>query len=437
MPAEAVVPSATTPSQTNGTRLLLFVVASLLVANVGQWLLAKAFHLDRPDSIKLMVGDFWHVRQWTDSWLPMMKSLDYFRDFPQKPIYYAPLYDTLIYSLVSLLPLQLLRKLGMGDAAMLRFLAITSFLAVIGIAVAALAMGRRLLARRNARLDWQTVLAVVLATLFCYPVLKGFALGNAQTYLSFGFAVMLWQWTTDRERGAGITACLITCVKPQYVLILFWMLLRRRWNAAIAFLATGAVLFAIAIAVFGLHNNLDFLAVLSSLSHKAQSHFGNQSMFGTLNRMIGNGENISYTPHLYTPYVAWIYRTTVLTAVALLALALFFPWGALRSSTGDLAAIGFVSVMSSPMAWEHHYGIVLGIFAWLWFAYGAGQEKRPWLTGVAFFLTTNFLPLFNLLADHRGWNILQSYLYFGAWLLLTVLMLLARRVTGGRVPALP
>ena len=30
-----------------------------------------------------------------------------------------------------------------------------------------------------------------------------------------------------------------------------------------------------------------------SLSRKAQSHYGNQSMFGTLNRIIGNGENIS------------------------------------------------------------------------------------------------------------------------------------------------
>ena len=61
----------------------------------------------------------------------------------------------------------------------------------------------------------------------------------------------------------------------------------------------------------------------------------NQSMFGTLNRMIGNGENITYTPHLYTPYIAWVYRTTLITGlVADRRRRLLFPWGKLRGSTG-------------------------------------------------------------------------------------------------------
>ncbi len=58
---------------------------------------------------------FFHLRQWTDSWLPMMKSLDYFKAHPTLPIYDAKLYDTLIYSLASELPLVAMRKLGMSD----------------------------------------------------------------------------------------------------------------------------------------------------------------------------------------------------------------------------------------------------------------------------------------------------------------------------------
>src|ERR1700709_757572 len=105
-------------------RLLIFVIASLFTANVLQWAVCRALHLGNPGSIKPLLFDFAHLRQWTDSWLPMMKSLDYFHAHPTQPIYSAQLYDTLIYSLGSLLPMWLLRKLGVSDPIMLRILAI-------------------------------------------------------------------------------------------------------------------------------------------------------------------------------------------------------------------------------------------------------------------------------------------------------------------------
>ncbi|WP_158942193.1 glycosyltransferase family 87 protein [Granulicella sp. S190] len=420
----------------HGKRLLFFVVCSLLLANVVQWGLCRALHLGNPGAIKVELADLLHVRQWTDSWLPMMKSLDYFEANPTKPIYAAPLYDTLIYSLASELPLVALRRLGVGDAAMLRLLALVSWLAVAGVAVVSLAMGRRLLRRRGVELDWATILAVVLACVGCYPLIKGYALGNAQTLLSFGFTLMLFLWTAGREREAAVVAAMLAFVKPQYVLLLVWMAVRRRWGAMWAFLICSAVLLGMSVAVFGWRNNLDYVGVLASLSHKAQSHYANQSMFGTLNRMIFNGENLGYTPHVYTPYVAWVYRTTLLTSLVLVAGVLLFPWGKMRSSTADLAAMGLASVAASPMAWEHHYGIVFGIFAWFWFSYGCWEVKRPWLWGLSFFLCDNFLSATNLLADKRGLNVLQSYMYLGALLLLVLLMRLARKVEADRTAVL-
>jgi hypothetical protein len=209
------------------------------------------------------------------------------------------------------------------------------------------------------------------------------------------------------------------------------MCVRRRWNAAVAFLVTAAVLLLVSTAIFGLHNNLDYVHVLASLSKKAQSHFANQSMFGTLNRMIGNGENIGYTPYVYTPYIAWVYRTTVLSSLALMCAVLFFPWGRLRATAGDLGAMGVISVAASPMAWEHHYGVICGVLAWTWFAHGCWQRRPPWLLGLSAMLTLNAWLGLNRLAPHRGWNVLQSYMYFGALLLVVVLMVTARRVTHG------
>ena len=418
-------------ARSHDKRLLIFVVASLLLANVVQWGVCRVLGLGNPGSIKGLVFDFVHVRQWTESWLPMMKSLDYFQANPAQPIYAAKLYDTLIYPLASLLPMVFLRKLGVSDPVMLRILAVSSWLAVLGVVAMSLALARRLLRERDATLTWPSAIAVVLACLGCYPLLKGFSLGNAQTFLSFGFVAMLYLWTTGRERSAGVVAALLAFVKPQYVLLLVWMVVRRRWGAMWAFLACSVVVLAMSIAVFGWHNNLDYIGVLAGLSHKAQSHFANQSMFGTINRMIFNGENLGYTPHVYTPYIPWVYRVTVLTSLLLVGVVLLFPWGKLRGSAADIAAMGLASVAASPMAWEHHYGIVCGIFAWVWFAHGCWQKQRPWLLGLAFFLTMNFLAATNLLADRHGWNVLQSYMYFGALLLLGLLMRMAHRVTRG------
>jgi alpha-1,2-mannosyltransferase len=417
--------------RTHGRGLLIFVLGSLFVANVVQWGVCRGLGLGNPGGIKPEVKAMLQVRQWTDSWLPMMKSLDYYQAHPDLPIYAAKLYDTLIYSLASLLPFVFLRKLGVSDPAMLRILAITTWLAVLGVGVVSIAMARKLVRAHGARLTWESVAAVMLACVGCYPLIKGFALGNAQTYLSFGFVVMLYLWTTGQERAAGVIAALLAFVKPQYVLLLVWMAVRRRWGAMWAFVACSAVLLGLSLAVFGWHNNLDYVGVLAGLSHKAQTHFANQSMFGTLNRMIFNGENLGYTPNVYTPYIPWVYRVTLLTSAVLVGGVLVFPWGRLRGSTADIAAMGLASVAASPMAWEHHYGIVFGIFAWAWFAYGCWQRKTPWLLAVSFFLCTNFLAATNLLADKRGWNILQSYMYFGALLLLVLLMRMARRVTRG------
>jgi hypothetical protein len=143
--------------------------------------------------------------------------------------------------------------------------------------------------------------------------------------------------------------------------------------------------------------------------------------------MIFNGENIGYTPYVYTPYIPWVYRVTVASSLLLMAAVLAYPWRAMRGSAADLSAMGIICVAASPMAWEHHYGIVFSIAAWAWFAHGCWQCTRPWVLGIAVFLCLNFLPAFNYLSDKRGWNLLQSYLYIGALMLVGWLMSLSRR----------
>lgn len=402
-------------------RLLRFVLLVILLSIPAIPAVFRLLGHTSPGTQMQQLGIFWHVQQGTDSWLPMLGSLAYFHAHPDVPIYSVKLYDTLIYSLVSLLPLDLLEKLGLHGQAMLRFLAWTSWLAVWAMGAVAALLASKLLKREGGKLSAVALCAIFLAVVFFYPIIKGYGLGQAQTFLSLLFGVLLYLWTTGREKSSGVVVAALAMVKPQFVLILLWMAVRRRWGAFWSGMLFAAIMFAISIAVFGWRNNLDYLPVLASLSHKAQSHYANQSLFGTLNRMVFNGENLDYHPYVYSPYIAWIYRTTVLSSLAMLALALFYPWGSYRASTADLAAMGITSVAASPMAWEHHYGIVFPIFAWVWFGHGCWEQRRPWLLGLAFFLCSTYLTPTKLLAPIPVLNILQSYLYFGALLLLFLL----------------
>lgn len=423
-------------SRIHDRRLFLFVVLVIAINIPGIVGIFHLLHHPSPGSMVQLLGAFWHVRQGTDSWLPMLGSLAYFHAHPEVPIYSVKLYDTLIYSLVSLLPLALLEKLGLNGNAMLRFLAWSSWLAVWAMGGISALLAKKLLSRREAKLSLASIAAIFLGALFFYPLIKGVGLGQAQTFLSLLFGLLIYLWSTGRERSSGVVVAALAMVKPQFVLVLIWMAVRRRWNAFWSGMIFAALMFGVAVAVFGLHNNLDYIPVLASLSHKAQSHYANQSLFGTLNRMVFNGENLDYHPYVYSPYIPWIYYTTVLSSLAMFALALFYPWGGFKGSTADLAVIGITSVAASPMAWEHHYGIVFPIFAWLWFSYGCWQQHRPWLLGLSYFLCSTFLTPTKLLASIPVLNILQSYLYFGALLLAFLLYRLPWAERHGHLPVI-
>jgi hypothetical protein len=254
------------------------------------------------------------------------------------------------------------------------------------------------------------------------PITLAFALGQAQIFLDVLFALLVLFWVDEKERPAGVMMALLAMVKPQFGLLLLWAALRRRWNALAAGAVTLAVGGAASLAVFGVRNNLDYLGVLAGLSRKAQPHYANQSMFGLLNRAIFNGENLPYNPYIYPPYVPWIYYATLATTAALVLLALAYPWRERAGGMADLAAVGVVSVIATPMAWEHHYGVMLPIFVWLWFALYRAGVGSAWKLALAFVPIADFLSPFNFLAAIPVANVLQSYMYFGALLLLWLLL---------------
>ena len=418
---EAAEKSGAVPGRSD-RRLLWFVLLNILAANAGFKLIAHFVFHTGVEEMRVRYWAFFHFHQFTDSWTPMLGSVNSFLAHPGLAIYRAKLYDTLLYPLTSVLPLLWMKQAGMSDAGVLRALMVASWIAVVAVVALQVLIAAKIAGRGSGGLSWRAAVATAFAAFFFMPITLAFSLGQAQIFLDLFFTLLVLFWIEGRERSAGGLMALLTMVKPQFGLLLLWAALRRRWSALAAGVATLAAGGAVSLAVFGVRNNLDYLGVLAGLSRKAQSHYANQSIFGLLNRAIFNGENMPYHPYVYPPFVPWVYAVTLATTVVLVLLALAYPWRRRAGGMADLAAIGVVSVIATPMAWEHHYGVMLPIFVWLWFAVYRRGSGSVWALALAWVLIADFLSPFNFFAAVPVANLLQSYMFFGALLLLGLLL---------------
>jgi hypothetical protein len=398
----------------------LFVLLNILAVNAGFKLIAHFVFHAGVDEMRIRYWYFFHFQQWSDSWTPMLGSVNSFLAHPTLPIYQAKLYDTLLYPLTSILPLLWLRRAGMSDAGVLRVLMIASWIAVVAVIAVQAWIAAKFTGSDG--LSWRAVLAILFGAFFFMPITLAYSLGQAQIFLDLFFSLLVVFWIERRDRPAGVMMALLAMVKPQYGLLLLWAALRGRWKA----LGAGAVALgvggAVSSAVFGVRNNLDYLGVMAGLSRKAQTHYANQSMFGLLNRAIFNGENLPYHPYIYPPYVPWIYAVTLATTAVLVVLALAYPWRERAGGMADLSAIAVVSVIATPMAWEHHYGVMLPIFVWLWFGLYRRGTGSAWVLALSWVSIADFLSPLNTFAAIPVANLLQNYMYFGALLLLGLLL---------------
>jgi hypothetical protein len=117
---------------------------------------------------------------------------------------------------------------------------------------------------------------------------------------------------------------------------------------------------------------------------------------------------------------------TFATSALLLGWALWPRRGPARAD--DLAIAALAATAASPIAWEHHYGVLLPIFAWLLPSLGTnpvfGPRTLPVLA-VAHLCSSHTWRLTDRLAD-TPLNFVQSYILAGALIVLLLLHRLRR-----------
>jgi alpha-1,2-mannosyltransferase len=377
-----------------------------------------------------------------DSWWVMREAFSYWSQDPGNRTFY---HDLLVeknikfqYPPASLFIPLLLTELHIKQKSFYFLMTYVSLLTTI-LAVAAISLhslrkfGRELLPWRDMGLS---LILIGLLTLTYYPIVKAGSLGQIQAWLNAVFAVSLLCHLKGRPALAGILVGLMASVKPQYGLFLLWGLFRGDRRFTLAMLGTVVAGAIAGMWVFGISMYFDYLDGLGYLSRHGEAFFPNQSVNGLLNRLFSISQpELSYNiefPGSFPPYSPWVYYPTIITGLAIVALCLLGRRSNQAYGQGAdycLMALGITT--ASPIAWEHHYGILIAIFAFLWpvlwFSDSfAGERRWRLILAVCYLLSSNLISLANLLSP-TYLNFLQSYLLFAALGVYVILLKMRQR----------
>ncbi len=399
-------------------RLALFT-ACVLLFEVGMIAIAPQLHSGSvlkltKDTLKMHTGD--------DSWFYMAKADLAMRQSP-KALYETVFFRQGVRFIYPPTALLLYRGWGLAARVGVRpffamnatlFLALWATLFLAGQFLLELGQtsGEAPWSKRD---QWRLRALVALLGLTFLPLVNAYCLGQVQTLLNLALIASVFLWLRGLRVAPGLLLGLTCLLKPQMALFLLWGALRRQWSFAASLAATLLAGLGVSIAVFGWHNNLEYLAVLRYLSRHGDALATNQSLNGLLHRLLHVGY-VTTAAYGYPPYNATIYALTLCASAILILAALYVPLQQGRvGDTRDLLLFAMATTMASPIAWEHHYGVFFLVFL-----AEMPQMAKNWKTFFLLFwvyllMTDNWEPLYILIVTR--WTFLLSHVFFGGMLI--------------------
>jgi alpha-1,2-mannosyltransferase len=382
---------------------------------------------------------FGFKRPGADSWAPMAMAIDLLRTTPDIRLYDKLFFENHIkfqYPPTALLFLDIPQRIFgskweemfilLNRICWICVLALSLVVSKLFSSVSRAVFGVGSLPIRYAKTK---VAAMSLASVICfYPILHSYSLGQIQTPITLLAGLALVAWRYERFGVAGFLVGLCCGIKPQWIILIVWALLRKQWRFVTVASLSFSALLIISVFMYGPNNVTDYFPALKFLSQHGEGFYPNQSVNGLLNRALHNGNNIAWEANSFPPFHAFIYFTTAASSALILGAAIVWRIGK-HPNCIDFSLIMLSLTMASPIAWEHHYGILLPIFAIAIPLSMAEQTFGRWTEAyllLAIILTSQaFHKLTNQLAD-TPLNILQSYLFFGALMVLLLLYKVSR-----------
>ena len=406
-------------------RLLAFVIVS--TAGVSLLLRSAGVPLSRTGVDPLRW--FLEGRQGGDSWRPALFTLtvaetlhDRSRGLYQKVFFQTrrPYKRGFQYPPTALLPIKAARAAAGNDAYAVLTIVSWFSIPVLLLATLSLIRGNQ---RGRGSSQILMVLVAVCATLLYYPATRAYRNGQIQTWINALFAVAIARYAQGDPRTAGACLALCAMTKPQLGLFSVWALLRREWTMLTAFVAVMAVGVLCTVAWLGFAPFADYLDVLRYIAARGETFYPNQSVNGFMNRLVQNGSSVDFGDAMPEPN-SIVALTTALSSLFFLAMALIPRRDRERGAPAplDFTLMGLVATLASPIAWEHHYGVLLPAFGLLARAWIKG-ELRPVevrCSALAWTLTANSWEGANVFAS-TFLQFLQSTLLAGVLVLGVIL----------------
>jgi hypothetical protein len=375
-----------------------------------------------------------------DSWRPMQLAYDHWVESQGRSLLYTdlllPVKLKFLYPPTALLITQFINTnnvdlLAFSTAATFIFL----FLMAAGV-IATVLHTYKAYKVPQPSLAEQIAIGILLTLLLFtfYPVIKAATLGQMQVWLNASFAIAILCYITGWDILAGVMLGLMASIKPHYALFIIWGLLRGNKKLVIAIIVTGALGVLLGMREYGFAMYIDYLRGLSFVTQHGESVYTNQSFNALAGRLFSVRypevfNNLRWNGYRYPPYNVWIFSFTQITSIAILVTALIKTKSQNNEAKlADFLLMGLGATLASPIAWEHHYGILFPIFVCVWLIlwFGDTPLKSKWIKSafVLFYLVAaNVFPFTKFVADSY-FNVLQSYLLMAACGLFLIVLLI-------------
>lgn len=349
------------------------------------------------------------------------------------------------YPTSSLLPLVLLNKIGLSGLRTLN--AINSL--IFGVNAAGIAFFGWLLFSQvqlqpsTVKSDHSiqplvfAVIAAISAFLF-WPLLVAANFGQIQLWIDLCFTGVVICWVLDRRFLSGLLIGIACAIKPQMSLLVIWALLWREWALVVGFALSFVPVTVVSIVVFGFHNYFAYVDVVHFLTQHGERYYANSSINGILNWYFFPGTGIRWEVDTFTKYVPAVYIGTLLASLLSVAVILVLPLinRGRRADISDLSVAAICTVVGSPVAWEHHYGILLPLYIVVLrqvMGMAAGLRRTLAIISIilSWVLVANFIPFASFLVG-TPFVFVQAYRFFGALVLLFCFLFDSQSVKGSR-----
>ncbi len=231
---------------------------------------------------------------------------------------------------------------------------------IFGLCCSVLQHGDGYRLRSTDRDKYIIAISFAIASLFFYPIMIAWRLGQVQGLLDLLFVLACLFFARNRTLVAGCLIGAICLVKPQFSLFLLWAGIRQKTDFVIGQITVFACGCLLSLVLYGIDNNIQYFHVLSYLSQHGEIFWDNTSVNGFVNRLIHPDQSLIFNYHESPPFHLLTYGLTVVSFMTIVAFALLANRTS-RSTGGllDFMIAGLCFTFAAPIAWGHHYGVVM------------------------------------------------------------------------------